>query len=83
MTGHRRPWWRRTEGQAFSEDLPAGGSPADYADKLFNRVQVARRFALLARFRDNAISILGNGPCLFAQPAQPFECVPPDAAQGA
>ena len=27
----------------------------------------------LARFGDDAVSILGKGPCLFAQPAQPFE----------
>jgi hypothetical protein len=46
---------------------------ADDADKLFNRVHVARRFAPLARFRNNAIGILGNGPCLIAQPEQPFE----------
>jgi len=32
-----------------------------------------RRFAPPARFRDDAVGILGNGSCLFAQPAQPFE----------
>ena len=44
-------------------------SLADDPDKVFNRVHVARRFAPLARFPNNAVSILGNGLCLFAQPA--------------
>ena len=37
-------------------------SLADDAGKLFNRVHAAPRFAPLARFRDNPVSILGNGP---------------------
>jgi hypothetical protein len=48
-------------------------SLADDADKLFDRVHGARRFALLARFRDNAVSILGNGLGLLAKAARPFE----------
>jgi hypothetical protein len=47
-------------------------SLADDPDKLFNRAHVARRFAPLARFRTYAVSIRGNGLCLFAQPAKPF-----------
>jgi hypothetical protein len=38
---------------------------ADDADKLFNRVHVARRFAPLAHF---GASIRGKGLCLVARP---------------
>jgi hypothetical protein len=48
-------------------------SLADDADKLSNRVHAARRFAPLARVFNDAVSILGDGLCLLAQPAQPFE----------
>jgi hypothetical protein len=66
-----------TRAYSSSASIVAGArivmSLADDADKLFDRVHGARRFALLARFRDNAVSILGNGLGLLAKAARPFE----------
>jgi hypothetical protein len=46
---------------------------ADDPDELFYRVTFGRRFAPFARFRQDAVSVIGNGPCGLTSRAQPIE----------